>query len=158
MDSYESYLYRFSRRHWELVDGLDRAYKLRLYERKKLDTVHIDRTNILVFCRLYRIQPPEFWFGEETIENIAAHDSKPVVKGSRLQADIDSFWQSLSHKQKARVMTREVAAILWKDKPELKITELTEHNDIKKYGMAINYGGVHTIRNWIKDLKPSRIK
>mgnify|MGYP000088097718 CR=1 FL=1 len=154
-DGYESYLYRFGRRYWELVDGLDRAYKLRLYEKEKLEAAHIDKANILLFCERYDIQPPEFWFGEDILKKFNAPDSTTKNKGARLQKDIDSFWASLSHKQKARIMTREIAKILWQKNENYKITELEKQEAILEYGMAKHYPGTHTIRNWIKDLKPS---
>lgn len=155
-DGYESYLYRFGRRYWELVDGLDRAYKLRLYEKEKLEAAHIDKPNILLFCERYDIQPPEFWFDEDVLKKFNSPDSTTVTKGARLQKDIDSFWASLSHKQKARIMTREIAKILWQNNANYKITELEKHEAIQEYGMAKHYPGVHTIRNWISDLKPSK--
>jgi hypothetical protein len=120
-----------------------------------LEAAHIDKPNVLLFCEHYDIQPPEFWFGEDVLKNFNSPDSTTITKGARLQKDIDNFWASLSHKQKARIMTREIAKILWQKNENYKITELEKQEAIKEYGMAKHYPGTHTIRNWIKDLKPS---
>lgn len=155
-DGYESYLYWFGRRYWALVDGLDRAYKLRIYDKAKLEAAHIDKANVILFCERYNIQPPEFWFDEDVLKKFNSPDSTTITKGARLQKDIDSFWASLSHKQKARIMTREIAKILWQNNANYKITELEKHEAIQVYGMAKHYPGKHTIRNWISELKPDK--
>ncbi|GAC14712.1 hypothetical protein [Aliiglaciecola lipolytica] len=154
--NYEGYIHSYGLRHRKLVEEFDKTYLTRKYDRTVLEKVHIDRLILLKFCSINGVTPPNFWFSQKELEQFQEGGIDEVTKGSRTQSDIDSFWSSLNHKQQARIMTREVAKILWKDDPMLSIVALEKHADIQKYGMSAPYGGKHTIRNWIKDLKPSK--
>ena len=67
---------------------------------------------------------------------------------------IDKFWEKLSPNQKSRLLSRSVAANLWRKDKNLTIREITEHPMILDHCGGIYYSGKETIRNWIKDLDP----
>lgn len=154
-DEYEHFSYLWSRRHWELVDGLDKTYKLRVFDRNELEKAHISQQNLLELCKAYEVSPPRFWFSQEIIDKSSHELIEEVTKGSLTQPEIDAFWESLKHKQKARIMSREIAKVLWRENPKLTIVDIENGEFLDRFGMASTYKGKHTIRNWIKDLKPN---
>lgn len=154
--SYESYISNYGKRHLKLVDKLEQTYNVRVFDRGHLERVHINQENLLQYCEEKAITPPSFWFSAEQLEQYKEDGYENVVKGTRTQSQIDEFWNSLNHKQKARIMSQEVAKILWKDDPTITIESLKKHSDILKFGMAANYAGEHTIRGWIAKFKPNK--
>jgi hypothetical protein len=165
---------RWSRMHEEAVTGLEETYEKDRYDINKLKELHLTRSAISQFCQIHNIALPTFWFRDEVaksepveqaIDEITAKEitgDEPAdtelidiaeYPGKLTQEKIDLFWSKLDQRQKSRLICREIAGKLWAETP-FTIEELSKHRDMVKYGNALHYSGVHTLRNWIKDLDP----
>ena len=68
--------------------------------------------------------------------------------------EIDVFWGTLNNQQRARILCREIATILWKNDPNLGIEDIKKNEVFLKYGGARYFSSKNTTRDWIKDLDP----
>ena len=159
-------------RHWELVDGLECTYTERSYDKTQLEAAHLSRSEIIRLCQLNKLCLPDFWFTESEFTCFKNDPNWKLVyktekddKGSQAieldniritQEVIDKFWSKLSHKQKVRILSREVASVLWKIDPNRSIKSISEDNNFLIYGQADHYAGKNTRRDWIKDLDPRK--
>lgn len=118
---YDDYINNFGHRHIKLVEDLEKVYAVRQYDKNALENAHIDQICLLQYCETKEVMPPKFWFTDEQLNQFSEGGYNDVVKGTRTQPEIDAFWGSLNHKQKARLMTREIAQIMWSENPDLTI-------------------------------------
>ena len=65
---------------------------------------------------------------------------------------IDTFWGTLTHKQRSRILCREIASTLWKYNPTMSIEDIRRNEVFLKYGGAAHFSSKNTTRDWIKDL------
>lgn len=141
------------------------------FNRKLFKFVSVDRWYLQKWCEMYNIPLPEFWFPsgwkiepdrfmDEESEEIDG-DTNDLVNKGETDADKES---KLRICQRARASCQQLAELLWKDNPELNISEMVRHEVIIKYGARYYEGdivrcyGDETIRRWIQDLAPTHIK
>jgi hypothetical protein len=72
-----------------------------------------------------------------------------------VQVEKPAKQRKLRPEQKDRIACRAMAEILWRENPEITISEMIFRDEIAK-ACHIHYKDDKTIRNWIKDLAPSR--
>lgn len=171
-EAYFEALDDWSKPHMKAVEGLERCFKGREFDKEKLESIHLDRLATQELCRKNDIELPSFWFSvqeirrfnetgsadqsiKETREGYLNDTSEESPPESRLdQSTIDRFWDRLSNSQKHRLMTRVVASALWEAKPKLTQAEIIENEVIRNYCGAAYYSDPNTVRSWIKDLDP----
>jgi hypothetical protein len=81
-------------------------------------------------------------------------DLEPKMGRKLSKEDIDQFWKRLSPAQKSRIVSREIAEIVWSEEKDLSITEVSKHPAIQKYGGGAYYHGSDTVTNWISGVAP----
>ncbi|QSP93845.1 hypothetical protein LPB19_11625 [Marinobacter salinisoli] len=161
---------RWCKRHDEAAEGLEQCYKYRVYDKEKLDSIHLDRGIIEEFCRKKGVDLPDFWFTKEEKERFAegedvedtvaketspSDDEEPLTTVGKIkQAEADRFWSRLTDAQRHRMLCREVAGNLWKADKTLTQGAIMDHPVIREYCGAKYYTDPNTVRNWIKDLDP----
>lgn len=69
-EQYRGFRENWQLQHWKLVEGLSQTYTTRTYNRKKLESVHINRSGLTRFCRENNIDVPQFWFTAKEINAI----------------------------------------------------------------------------------------
>jgi len=116
-DEYDRFHFDWCKGHLKLVEGLEKTFEIREFEKSKLELVHVNQENIVTLCKIKEISLPKFWFDELQQKNLYTQPEEDIVKGSLTQDHIDRLWSQLNHKQKARLLSRETAKIIWADKP-----------------------------------------
>jgi hypothetical protein len=165
-EQYEKFSDGWNAQHLRLVDGLEKTYEKRTYEKSQLEQAHINQHSLVKLCREWEIDLPEFWFTKMEISLFCKAsdwvpqsgnevDESPYSKGSITRDEADKLWATLQHKQKARLLAREIAKILWKDEFSRTIVDISKNKDFLKYGQCEMYAGKNTLRDWIKDLNPN---
>lgn len=136
------------------------------YEAWHLQIVYVDKEDLAKWAMNEGLPFPDFWFSESEKRKVidefnSRYPEKAVpiaesdVSEGRLKQDeIDAFWQRLSHKQRARLMTREAAKVIWGANPDFTITQVANHEVVQEYCGAKVYAGKDTVRDWLKGLDP----
>ncbi len=171
-NQYRDFRYNWQRQHWKLIEGLDKTYTERTFDQKKLESVHINRSGLIKFCRENEIDIPEFWFTTKEIHAIKSNpefdpdystleDISPATpceniatEGRLKQSDIDSIWERLSHRQQSRILCRSIAAKYWEHSPDRTIESIIKDDVLLDFGGGKSYQGKNTLRDWIKDIDP----
>lgn len=179
------------RRHNQLIEGADRVWKQREFDRDTLERIHLFRHHMPAIAQRLNLPLPAFWFTEDERRNyeqiareLTFHElddrtlvstpaspdeplpdmpsvtvpdtpgEAPFTPGKLKQADIDTFWERLMDKQRARLLCRHFAQKLWERQPTLTIADVEKHELVQDWAGAKHYQAKETVRNWIKDLDP----
>ncbi|WP_273427150.1 hypothetical protein [Marinobacter sp.] len=163
---------QWCRRHDDAAEGLEQCFKYRIFDKDKLEGIHLDRGIISEFCKEKDLELPSFWFteeererfskgieleGEQTTENDSEQGpSEPELPlaGKIKQVEADRFWSRLTNPQRHRILCREIAPLLWKADSGLTQSAIMDHPVIREYCGGKFYADPNTVRNWIKDLDP----
>lgn len=163
------------------LDNINQCIQHGIYQASFLKSVAVDRWEFRHWCIQSGYPLPDFWYGHEYNwpddydEETASHDgaarrlvAEPQQPG---MAAITSEDKDHRHDQlneddnvpepadKLRPSTRtsvacqEVAKTLWKDNPDMNISEMIQHDDIQRKCGANHYekGTVHT---WLRKVAP----
>jgi hypothetical protein len=172
----------WSGRHNRLVDGLEQVWKHRIYDRNKLESIHLARHLMPGISQRLKRSVPEFWFTptecsnfsqieeelrfDDLTENYLTSDGFPhameakdrpepsLPEGRIKRIEIDHFWNNLQDKQRSRLLCRHFASKLWEKNPTMTTADIMRHEVLQDWAGGKFYGGKDTIRNWIKDLDP----
>ncbi|AZT83934.1 hypothetical protein EHN06_10495 [Marinobacter sp. NP-4(2019)] len=149
---------RWCSKHNAVVDGLDKCFRGRVFDKEKLESIHLDRGAIRDFCREKELDLPAFWFTKSEREQFNSEDGSDTVElpgtGKIKQDEADRFWSRLINAQQHRLLCREIAKVLWANDPEMSQVAVIDHQAIREYGGGRFYSDPNTVRNWIKDLDP----
>lgn len=145
-------------KHSAVVQGLDQCFKSRVFDKEKLESIHLDRGAIRAFCREKELDLPSFWFTKGEREKFAEKDASETDElpgtGKIKQDEADRFWSRLTNSQQHRILCREIAKTLWAVDPGMSQVAIIDHQAIREYGGAKFYADPNTVRNWIKDFDP----
>ncbi len=146
------------------LDDINACIWGRKFNSKLFKSIGIDRWQFKQWCEMYNIPLPEFWFPpgwkieadrffdddaegiDGEIDDLTNQDESNSDRESKLKAN-----------QKAKIACQQIAERLWKEQPDINITDMVKHDLVQKYGGANCYID-ETVRSWIKDLAPSHIK
>ncbi|MBW4933228.1 hypothetical protein [Marinobacter sp. F4206] len=149
---------RWCAKHNEATEGLDQCFRGRVFDKKKLEGIHLDRSAIRAFCREKGLKLPGFWFtkGEkQSFDDESNQDEPELAGGGKIRQDeADRFWNRLTNAQKHRILSREIAQVLWHENPNLTQAAIIDHSAIREYAGAKFYSDPNTVRSWIRDLDP----
>lgn len=149
---------QWCRKHDEAAEGLDQCFKNRIFDKEKLENIHLDRSAIRLFCKEKGLDLPSFWFSKSEKQEFADesnHDKTEFAGSGKIKQDeADRFWNRLTNAQQHRIVSREIATALWTANPELTQAAIIDHSAVREYGGARFYSDPNTVRSWIKDLDP----
>lgn len=145
-------------KHSAAVEGLEHCYRSRVFDKEKLESIHLDRGAIRDFCREKELDLPAFWFTENERKRFADNESPEASElpgtGKIKQDEADRFWTRLTNSQQHRLLCREIAKALWASDPGMSQVAIIDHHAIREYGGGKYYADPNTVRNWIRDLDP----
>lgn len=145
-------------KHNEATEGLDQCFKGRIFDKQKLEGIHLDRGAVREFCREKEVDLPAFWFTKAERENFASEADSDIAElpgiGKVKQDEVDRFWERLTSSQQHRLLCREIAKVLWSDDPDMSQVAVIDHPAIREFGGRKYYSDPNTVRSWIKDLDP----
>jgi len=152
---YENYLDTMDRKlkkHNKNIEGLEKCYQQRIYDKEKLDNLFVLQDEFARFCKREGADLPTFWYPENW--NI---EHGGVVDNDNTSPD-EKITHRLKSNQEDRISCRAIAQTLWDTNPELTIEDIKNHRHIQVIGNGKQYTGRDTIRNWIKELDPRPIE
>jgi hypothetical protein len=145
-DEYWAYYETRTRRFSEAVSDLDRCYKERIYEKKKLESIFLSKSEIYKYAKEEGLPTPKFWLSDSDIkEFISAEklsDPVKIFRGVHEGRDID------------RDLCRAIAVTFWEMDGDLTQAFIRDHPITRKYGNAALYKDPQTVTSWIADLDP----
>lgn len=121
------------------------------YKRKLLKFIFIERYDFEKWSRSQNIPLPEFWFpiGWLTHPDEASFDSDNTSD--------DEKSKKLRTNQRSKITCQEIAIQVWKDSPEMTISSMIDHADIKLYGQSDRYTK-EVVRKWLSEIAPEHVK
>ena len=121
------------------------------YKRKLLKFIFIERYDFEKWSRLQNIPLPEFWFPKGWLTHPDA-SSFDLDDASDEEKD-----KKLRSNQRSKITCQDISIQLWKNFPEMTITSMIDHPDIKLYGDSDRYSeGV--VRKWLSETAPKHVK
>ena len=148
IDFHEEYfVYRDEqvKKHNQAISDLHLCYKNRQYDKAKLESIYLDKYEILQLCLSNDIPPPQFWYSDSEIKSLSSQhkpQQEPVSEPKLRDSQID------------RLLCRAIAQTIWHLQPDTNIKEMVEHHAIQIFGNAKQYKSQKNIRSWISDLDP----
>lgn len=175
-DEYCESLDNWSRPRELLTDGIEVTFTERKYPKDLLERIHLSPDIIEDFCRLTGYELPRFLFndeqrseflrawkeqcpdedGEQQGNDLVKTFNTQMTDIPKTQQAIDELWNKLQPSQSARLVCRYIASQLWENDSTITIEQMKKHDAIQVYGGAKFYAGKNTVRDWLKDLAPSR--
>jgi len=132
-DEYEAYRTRRTRKHNAAIEGFERCFEGRIYDKGKLDSVYMSKWSLRKFCHRQGVALPTFWYTKEEAEEPTPAPKRP--------SQID------------KQMCGAVAQTLWDIDPTLTIAAIIEHKAIQRFANGALYGA-KTLRDWVKEVDP----
>lgn len=117
--------------------GLRACYFHHKFDQALLDSVYVSRAELLKWCEVGYLSPPQFWLEDNLI-------SKIPEKAKHSPA---------SRRDKAIVAWRSFAQALWLIDPNIHPRHMAESNALKELENVKGYSP-DTVRDWIVDLDP----
>lgn len=121
------------------------------YKRKLLKFIFIERYDFEKWSRSQNIPLPEFWFPKEWLKH-PGDSSFDLDKSSDEKKD-----KKLRSNQRSKITCQDIAIQVWKDFPEMTITSMIGHADIKLYGDSNRYTP-EVVRKWLSEIAPEHVK
>ena len=137
---YESYLDWHEARikfHSDSVEGFDKCFEGRVYDKEKLDHIFSPKHGLAELCQVENIPLPEFWF----------------PGGAKADNPEEEQKQKLRNDQLDKQLCQAIARTLWSEHPDMTIADLIQHPSIVREGNGRIYTP-KTIRRWLSPVDP----
>ena len=108
------------------------------FDKEKLSSMFVRRSELLTLCLKEDIAPPSFWVKQRLPD--AAPRSNVNNRPKEEETD--------------RLLCQAIAASLWELDPNIHPTHMAKSKVIQRYGQGRSYKDLNTIKKWIAEVDP----
>jgi len=130
------------------------------FDKKFFKFVTIRRFNFMEWCKSLNAPLPEFWFPQGwniiTKDHYLLSEDPDQDFDNSLDTNSDDN-NKLKANQRTKIACQEISVNLWKEHPEMTISDMLKHDTIRNLGGSIRYtDGV--VRKWLSNVAPEHVK
>lgn len=116
------------------------------FDKPFLNSIFIERSNVLTWCNNHHIAPPPFWIEQRpSAPGDSTNIANKFVLDNRIRDD-----------RLDKLVCQAIARTLWQIDPNIHPSHMAKSKFIQRYGNGKLYTDENTVKNWIVEVDPMK--